>query len=101
MLGRADAPRLALAFDPDGRRLATGDARGAIVVWDLDDPDAPIRCQGRLPRPRRVVVEGTSLFVLGEDEATLERWDLERSPGPVPVRGAPSGPLALAKIIPV
>lgn len=96
VLGRADAPRLALAFDPDGRRLATGDARGAIVVWDLDDPDAPIRCQGRLPRPRRVVVEGTSLFVLGEDEATLERWDLERSPGPVPVRGAPSGPLALA-----
>lgn len=96
VLGRADAPRLALAFDPDGRRLATGDARGAIVVWDLDDPDSRIRCQGRLPRPRRLAVVGSSLFVLGEDEATLERWDLVHPSGPVPLSGVPAGPLALA-----
>jgi WD40 repeat protein len=31
----ADAPVTALAFAPDGRTLAVGDAKGVVQVWDV------------------------------------------------------------------
>jgi WD40 repeat protein/predicted Ser/Thr protein kinase len=37
VLGKHDAPALSLALSPDERWLATGDEKGGIKIWDLDN----------------------------------------------------------------
>ncbi|MFF3213301.1 hypothetical protein ACFYYB_21825 [Streptomyces sp. NPDC002886] len=67
----------AMAFSPDGRRLATGDADGHILLWDLSVPAPPSR---RLPGHAGAVYDlafsplGDRLAGAGAD-GTVQLWD--------------------------
>ncbi len=79
--GRVEAGRVeALAFSPDGRKLAVGTQQGHIDIWSLSNPNAaPLR----LPGHRSLVTalafdpKGQYLASAGGDR-TADVWNLDR-----------------------
>jgi eukaryotic-like serine/threonine-protein kinase len=72
----------ALAFDPSGMRIATGDYAGNVIVWDLAakrrlqqfTTGSVIWSMAFLDDPRRVVAhDRDSLLLFGVDSGNLER----------------------------
>jgi WD40 repeat protein/serine/threonine protein kinase len=68
--------RAPLCFSPDGRRVASGNESGEILVWDLSD--------GRLVRQARGhdaaiwdVCHVTNLLITASADQTLRVWDAE------------------------
>jgi WD40 repeat protein len=64
----------AMALEPRSRRLATGDADGAVLLWnDLADPK-PL---AKLGRDMRTLVFTNDGALIGGSWFNLYRWDLE------------------------
>ena len=83
----------AVAFGPDGRRLAASRADGAIVLWDLDRPEAePVRLTGHTDYASSVAFspDGRTLAT-GSMDQTVRLWDLtdvDAEPTVLPLTGA-------------
>jgi WD40 repeat protein len=69
-----------LAVDRDGQRLASGDADGAIRLWDLSTQSPPTPTPTRLATAQEVIralaLAGNRLAVPGR---SLDLWDIDRS----------------------
>ncbi|MFO0906591.1 MAG: serine/threonine-protein kinase [Pirellulales bacterium] len=66
-----------LALSPDGRRLAAGDFRGPITVWNLNDPaPKPVAASGHSGRVHALSFHpaGDRLASIGED-LVVRLWD--------------------------
>src|SRR5262249_36848070 len=65
----------ALAFDPIGRRLATGAADGSVAVWDLATNRAVVGCKGHTDRVTGVAFspDGKLLATCSADR-TVRLW---------------------------
>ena len=74
-----DAPVISLAFDASGRRLASGDMDGKLILWDLttypptptalDGPSQPIRALAFAPQHDALVSLGFTAYGDGTTEA--------------------------------
>lgn len=92
-----EAPITALALEPDGRRLASGDIKGRIVLWSLAE-----RRPERVLEPHRgpvwdLVFSGpdSTLWSAGND-AIVRRWR-EGEPPPRPAAAEEPGASARAR----
>jgi WD40 repeat protein len=66
-----------LAFSPDGKFLATGDANGGIRLWQVSDGQHLLTCQGHTGWVRSVTFspDGQRL-ASGSDDQTMRIWDV-------------------------
>ena len=69
---------LALAFSADGKRLATGDAKGDIQVWSVEDGRNLLTCLGHEDWIWSVAfsADGRTL-ASGSSDRTVKLWDLK------------------------
>jgi WD40 repeat protein len=77
LLEGRECPVFALAWSPDGRRLAISDFGPIVKVWDRES-GAVRSIEGKAGQPRFVVgwsEDGRQLIVVGLDEP-VEAWDL-------------------------
>ncbi|MCH5372342.1 MAG: WD40 repeat domain-containing protein, partial [Planctomycetes bacterium] len=68
----------AVAFSPDGKRLASASADGTARVWNLVDSGSPERWKGEHPGEVTSVVfgsDGNDLFT-GSSDRVIRHWDL-------------------------
>src|SRR5262249_13228744 len=56
----------ALAFDPEGRRLATGDRGGSVIVWDVAEGREIVRAEHLRPIRAIAFIAGGDLLVVEE-----------------------------------
>jgi hypothetical protein len=66
----------AVAFHPDGTRLATGGRDGAVWLWDLNRGEAVARLPGHITYVRSLAFspDGTTL-ASGSGDFTVRLWD--------------------------
>ncbi|MGH3915236.1 MAG: TIR domain-containing protein [Pseudonocardiaceae bacterium] len=72
------APVTAVAFTSDGRTLATGDATGALLLWDLADPlrpSRPLRGHQSAVSSLAFSFDGRTLVTAGFDR-TVVLWEV-------------------------
>ena len=89
--GRIAAPEIvyALAFDPKGERLATGDAAGKVTVWDLATSrparefvtGSSVHSIVYLDRPRRLVTHGKDAVLLIDLESGKQERKVDLAGG--------------------
>jgi WD40 repeat protein len=100
-----------LAFDRDGRRLASGGSDGAVIVWDASTGEALARLGGEATRgegppgprggPKLIIAavafdpDGRRLAATGPDGA-ITIWDLESRRPAATLTGHSSGVVGLA-----
>lgn len=87
-----EAPVLALAFSPDGRRLASGDIKGRIVLWSLAEGRAERVLEPHAGPVWDLAFTGppTTLWSAGGD-AVVRRW-AEGEPAPASLGAAAQRP---------
>lgn len=83
-----EAPVLALAFAPDGSRLASGDIKGRIIVWSLAERRAERVLEPHAGPVWDLAFTGppATLWSAGGD-AIVRRW-VEGEPVPAPIAAA-------------
>jgi WD40 repeat protein/DNA-binding SARP family transcriptional activator len=93
MLAGQSAGTSALAFTPDGNRLAAGYADGATVVWDLESrkPEDTFRGHSQEVYAHTFSPDGGSLYSVGLDGQLLA-FDLTGNRGFPPWRRYPDNP---------
>jgi WD40 repeat protein/transcriptional regulator with XRE-family HTH domain len=94
-LADPEAESFALAFSPDGTRLAVGDTTAAITLWDVADPDRPERLGEPLRGPEGPTQAlafhpaGTELAAVGLGDGVF-RWEVTDPSAPRPLPLLPS-----------
>jgi WD40 repeat protein len=88
---------LAVAFSPDGKRLASGDAKGVVKVWDRRSLRATLSLRGHTAAVRAVAFspDGKSLASGGADGA-VRLWDSASGQRLVTLAGHAAGVTGLA-----
>ncbi|WP_407883088.1 NB-ARC domain-containing protein [Scytonema sp. NUACC26] len=67
---------LAIAFSPDGRMLATGDANGEVRLWQVADSKLLLICKGHTGWVNSVVFSPDGrILSSGSSDQTLKLWD--------------------------
>jgi RNA polymerase sigma factor (sigma-70 family) len=67
----------ALAFAPDGKRLAAGSSEGAVLLWDRPARKEPVRLSGLKGRVTALVFAPDNQFLAGGDsQGTVKVWQL-------------------------
>ena len=81
-----DADVNALAFSPDGKRLATGHSDGLARIWKVGTNDAPIVLTGHQGAVNAVAFspDGKVVATGGEDQ-TVRLWDARRERKPLAI----------------
>ena len=75
-LGKLDGTGMALAFSPDGRTVASGDAGGSIILWDLGRPAEVRKLEGHLDSITGLAFSPDGLrLASGGDDALVKLWD--------------------------
>jgi WD40 repeat protein len=69
---------VAVAFSPDGRRLATSGTDGMVRIWSLTTGEQVAALDGRSPRSPRIAfsADGRTLVAAGSDNH-VRVWDLD------------------------
>lgn len=87
-LDRRFAPVYAVAFSPDGRRLATASGDGMVRLWNVANPSAPIRLWEASTRfaagPVVAFSPDGAWLATGHDTASAVLWEIDERAGPVP-----------------
>jgi WD40 repeat protein len=78
---------IAVAFSPDGRRLASASADGTVKVWNTADGHQLYHCRGHTGAVTSVVFspDGNTL-VSGSADGTVKVWNVPPTPDPFPMR---------------
>lgn len=67
---------LALAFSPDGSRLATGDAKGDIQIWNVEDGKHLMACSGHDDWIWSIAFSPDGqILASGSSDHTIKLWD--------------------------
>jgi RNA polymerase sigma factor (sigma-70 family) len=68
----------AVAFSPDGSKVASGSADGSVKLWDVSTAQEVLTLPGGLPRAvtSLAFAPGGHLLALGRDDGAVEVWDL-------------------------
>src|SRR6266446_9979428 len=76
LFGHAN-PILAVAFSPDGQRLASGDQEGNVLIWEWDNTAPVAALHGDQQRILSLTFspDGQTL-VSGDTEGTVILWDM-------------------------
>ncbi|MFI1358316.1 helix-turn-helix domain-containing protein [Streptomyces sp. NPDC020898] len=98
----------ALAFSPDGSRVAAGDRTGRVALWDGDMRRRTGILRNVFPAPLGDTPEAVSALALspdghtlavGGDAGTIQLWDTTTQQplgGPLPTHGEPTASLAFS-----
>ncbi|WP_198535929.1 WD40 repeat domain-containing protein [Pseudofrankia saprophytica] len=85
---RRFTPVYAVAFSPDGRRLATASGDGRVRLWNVDDPGAPTRLWEVSTRfaagPVVAFSPDGAWLATGHDSTNAVLWEMSELAGPVP-----------------
>ena len=77
-----DLGATAIAFSPDGARLASGGLRGDIALWQVEPPRALGRLRQHTDTIRALAYATPQRLVSSGDDGLLLVWDLEEgAPG--------------------
>jgi WD40 repeat protein len=70
---------LAVAFSPDGRRLASGDQNGKIILWDLANGTARATLQHHEERILTVTFSPDGhILASGSSDGSIQLWNVEQ-----------------------
>jgi serine/threonine protein kinase len=66
-----------LAISPDGRRVAAGSDNAVVLLWNLDEPEAPpVALRGHTGAVRGLAYSaGGALVISGSQDGTVRLWD--------------------------
>ncbi|TWT40416.1 translocation protein TolB [Phycisphaerae bacterium RAS1] len=94
-----ERPVLALAFSPDGKRLASVADDEKLIIWDLDAKAAYATFDGHATNQNRVcwTPDGKRLVAIGND-SNIRVWDVENKKAfkAIPAGDISGGPRGLA-----
>ncbi len=86
----------------DGRRVAAGDVKGDVIVWDLESHKIIAQLRGSGVGslvPALVAVPGSDWFAAPSTDGTVRLWDPDRRQAPQKTFGNPGGsPIAAVEI---
>lgn len=79
----------AIAFSPDGSRLASGDENGLILIWDIATGRVLTRLEGHSGAIRSVAFGPSGTVLSGSTDGTLRKWYLPEEPSETLLAGKP------------
>jgi RNA polymerase sigma factor (sigma-70 family) len=85
-LAAHDKAARALAFSPDGGRLASAGDDGRVRVWDVSRAKELLTLRGQDAHPVRAVAfsSGGNFLAAGNDDGAVLTWDLRGKGRPIP-----------------
>ncbi len=89
---------VAVAFTPDGKRLATGSQDGTVRLWDKVNPDRPpMILPGKITEVKAIAIspDGQWLAAIGID-TQIKLWNLNNTDSPLTLTGHTASINALA-----
>ena len=86
-----------LDFSPDSRMILSGDYKGAVKVWDRTS-GAAIRTfqHSESPILLSMFLNGGRSFVIGQEDSTITRWNLNHAPPDLVFSGYPNSAVDLS-----
>jgi WD40 repeat protein len=91
LTGHTNAVVWSVAFSPDGKTVASGNADGTIILWDVSDPAAPRLLRQPLTGHTNAVVWSVAFspdgktVASGSEDDTIILWDVSDPAAPRPL----------------